>query len=477
MARRGRSLVLRLTLLMAGILVVSFGAWLLVVHRSASATFVESQREVLAEPIRSSGEARLQAALESAWSQGGWAAVTRYAASRAAETAGDPAPFLVVDSSLGVRAASSVGLATAEVVEEAPGTLRIRLVSRFGGETAEFELTTSGAPWLVSPEGEAWGRLVILPDPPDPAVGSRFAFNVWHRAGLWLLLLVLVSTGSTAWILQRALAPVDRLTDAARELHEGRIPAPVAGTRDRELHELVDAFNTAVETIDRTTRLRRQLVADVAHELRTPVTNLKSLLDASREGLLEADGRFLDDLAAETSLLERLVEDFGQLAQSDAGDLDLRIQEMPLAETVGALLRPLAAGHHAALTVDLPVDLVVRADEERLRQVFGNLVENAARHRPDGLAIRVVREPSGGEDETPVISFLFADNGPGIAPEDRPHVFERFYRAEKSRSRRTGGAGLGLTITRGLLEAMGGSIGLSAPAETGTTFRITLPKA
>lgn len=469
--KSGRSsLALRLGLTMAVILGVSFAAWVLIVHRSTAAAFVESRQEILA----GSGpqpEAALQQRLEAAWERGGWAAVATEAALLPADDR-PAAAFLIVDAELRVAAASDPALASATVSRGPDGALELRIFTSTPGGAAELELTHTDPAPLVDAQGAVWGRLLVLPDAPDPSPGQRFAVEVWRAAAIWLGVVMVTAVAATVVVLRRSLAPVDRLTRAADELRRGRTPGPIGEVRDAELRGLAEAFEGAVDAIERTARVRRRLIADVAHELRTPVTNMRASIEACQQGLLPCDAELLETLGAETRLLQRLVEDFQQLAQSDAGQLRLDLQPLPLAETVRNVLTGTIEAAGGSLRVELP-DVRVFADEERLRQVLTNLVDNAVRHRPEGLEMTVTPAPAPQQER---FSFLITDNGPGIAAEDRPHVFERLYRGDRSRSRATGGAGLGLSIARGLLEAMGGSITLE-DSGVGASFRVTLRRA
>jgi two-component system sensor histidine kinase BaeS len=273
------------------------------------------------------------------------------------------------------------------------------------------------------------------------------------------------------WVVRRALAPVDRLTQAARALQAGRVPERVRVTGPSEIAGLAEAFDAASEAIAGTERLRRQVIADVGHELRTPVTNLRAQIEAMQQGLTAPDAGALASLQAETRLLERVVDDFQQLTLSDAGRLSLNLQVWPLRETLEAIVAPLAAHAGAAWRVDGPAEVCARVDEERLRQVVSNLVENAVRHRPVGLELTVVVR----REDPDRVAFEFSDNGPGVADADVPHIFERFYRAATTRGPAAGGSGLGLAIARGLVEAMGGSIRYTNAAAGGATFIVTLP--
>ncbi len=241
-----------------------------------------------------------------------------------------------------------------------------------------------------------------------------------------------------------------------------------------ELGQLAEAFNTMASSLAQQEELRRAMVSDVAHELRTPLTNLRGYLEATRDGLVNADYALIDNLYEETMLLSRLVNDLHELAQADAGQLTLLRSPTPLAglvEQAVTMLRQQTNDKQIALTADLPADLpLVDVDAERIGQVLRNLLNNAIAHTPDGGAIGVSARVQGGE-----VQVAVRDTGEGIAPEHLPHVFDRFYRADKSRARQTGGAGLGLAIVRQLVEAHGGTVSAESVAGQGSTFTFTLP--
>jgi len=222
--------------------------------------------------------------------------------------------------------------------------------------------------------------------------------------------------------------------------------------------------------------LRRNMVGDVAHELRTPLTNLRGYLEAARDGLVAPDGALVDNLYEETMLLNRLVIDLQDLAQAEAGQLTLVRQPTALqgiVEQAVSMLRPQADARGITLTIELPAALLlVEVDRTRVGQVLRNLLSNAAAHTPRGGEIAVSAAAAGQE-----VAVSVRDTGTGIAPEHLPYVFDRFYRADKSRARQTGGAGLGLAIAKQLVVAHGGSITVESAAGQGSTFTFTLPVA
>jgi two-component system sensor histidine kinase BaeS len=228
------------------------------------------------------------------------------------------------------------------------------------------------------------------------------------------------------------------------------------------------------DRIAETERLRRQMVSDVAHELRSPVTNLRCTLEAIQDGLAQPDRARLDALVDETLLLQRLIGDLQDLALAEAGRLRLHLADVEVETVVRR-----AASTTASTGAAAPVDVVVEGspglalvDADRLEQVMRNLLNNARTHTPADGRITVRLSTT---DEA--VTIAVHDTGRGIDAEHLPHVFDRFYRADTSRARATGGAGLGLAIVRQLVLAHGGTVGVtSRGAGMGSTFTVTLPR-
>jgi two-component system sensor histidine kinase BaeS len=233
------------------------------------------------------------------------------------------------------------------------------------------------------------------------------------------------------------------------------------------------AFNAMAESIQHHDHQRKAMVSDVAHELRTPLANIKGYLLASEDGVVPLDPALVTSLLEEAGLLERLVVDLQDLALADAGMLRLHPAPRDLTELVEQVVaahRPAAetAGVSLAGAVTGPAPAIV--DGARIRQALGNLVSNAIRFtRRGGKVVVGVRRVGDGYDLT------VTDNGTGISAEHLPHLFDRFYRADHSRSRTTGGSGLGLAITKHLVEAHQGTITVTSTLDHGSTFTIHLP--
>ncbi|MGP4007702.1 sensor histidine kinase [Streptomyces sp. 4N124] len=275
----------------------------------------------------------------------------------------------------------------------------------------------------------------------------------------------------TAVIAIRLVRPLRALTNAARAPSGRHLRIPVT-TKD-ETGYLAAALNDLSERRERTDEQRRVMVSDIAHELRTPLTNIRGWLDAAQDGLAEPDTALLTSLQEEADLLQHIVDDLQVLAAADAGTLRLRPQELDLRELIEQTMSAHQATVHAGgveTVVHAPDSLSIHADPVRLRQVLGNLLSNAIRHTPpDGRVTLSARRVAGA------VVIEVKDTGSGIRQEDLPRVFDRFWRAEQSRSRRTGGSGLGLSIVRQLVRAHGGDVSVASRPHVETVFLVRLP--
>ena len=351
------------------------------------------------------------------------------------------------------------------------------------GEPGEFEPADRPIPIMA---GQAsFGTLVVLPQgPPPPPPGDIAADEASvsslsgsiNRYLLWGGLLgVVVAALLTLLLSRRILSPVESLAQAARGLSRGDFSQRVDVRSKDEFGELAKTFNSMAQDLERTEQLRRNLVADVAHELRTPLSNIQGHLEAIRDGLLPAEPATFDSIYEEVLLLARLVEDLQELTLAEAGQLALLRQSADVAEIARravAAAQPPAEAKGLTLEAELPAQqATAEVDPERIGQVLRNLLSNAITHTSEGGRITVDLKDTGDE-----LHISVADTGAGIPPEDLPYVFERFYRADRSRVRATGGAGLGLTIAKQLVEAHGGVIGVESEVGNGSRFTFTLPK-
>ncbi|MFD3655228.1 sensor histidine kinase [Streptomyces sp. NPDC058620] len=332
--------------------------------------------------------------------------------------------------------------------------------------------------------------LLFITDPGGGAVPGfeLSAANTVKITGAAALVLAL-TVGASVLAGVRLVRPLHALTGAAQRMRDGEDPSQVVVAGDNEIGRLAAAFNDMSAHRARLEEQRKVMVSDVAHELRTPLSNIRGWLEGAQDGIAEADGAFVSSLLEEAVQLQHIIDDLQDLSAADAGALRLHPEPVRIEE----LLAQVASAHQAeadAAGVGLTVALTagreplpaLDADPVRLRQAVGNLVSNAVRHTPPGgkvtlRAYATVPGDAGEGAEGEAVVVEVADTGSGIEPEDLPYVFDRFWRAEKSRSRRTGGSGLGLAIVRKLAEAHGGTSGVVSTVGQGSVFTLRLPSA
>jgi signal transduction histidine kinase len=286
-------------------------------------------------------------------------------------------------------------------------------------------------------------------------------------------------TGSAALLLILVLAhpllyTIEALTRAARRVADGHLSQRVNVRSRDELGMLAISFNDMADSLAHAERLRRNMVSDIAHELRTPLSNIQGYMEGLRDQVVKPDPEVFDSLNKEAKLLTRLVNDLQELALAEAGQLYLSCQPICLKDVVRravSTIRPQADERGIQLSALLPeTPLEVNGDADRIGQILRNLLKNALIYTPDDGHIEVKVESHKTH-----ATVLVCDSGVGIAPEHLPYIFERFYRADRSRSRATGGAGLGLAIVKQLVEAHGGKVWVESILGSGSTFAFTLP--
>lgn len=464
------SLVTKLAALVGGIIILSAIVLAIIVHRATSAEFVTVMREELPQASDPEEQERVADVLEAAYSRAGIRGIDSIVRLPADDSSIRELPFVVVGQDLQVIATTEPQLENAIVTRMSDGGLQLLVERRIDGEYFDIELAVQSPRQLLAASGELFGELILLPEPVDEETGGDFAVRVWKDAAPWLAAVLAFAVIATICVLRRALRPIDSLTQAACELGDGEFPGKLeTNSGSAEFDKLIGTFNSATEALAKTDEIRRRLISDIAHELRTPVTNIRGQLEAVQGHLIEPDDDFRTTLQQETRLLERLVQDFQEIAISDAGQLRLTLQTLPLRETVDNILAPMVQRAAATLRNIIPPAYKVVVDEERLGQVLSNLFDNAWREMP--VALEITTSARISEEH---VVMCFEDNGPGVAESDRQHIFDRFYRAERSRNRATGGAGLGLTIVKGLVEAMGGTIRYETGTAGGAAFLVTL---
>jgi signal transduction histidine kinase len=315
----------------------------------------------------------------------------------------------------------------------------------------------------------------VLPPPAEGALQAER--EILGRVNQAIFVAGLLSLGAAlvgaALLTAGVLKPVRELTVAARAMAGGDLSRRVAVRGRDEVGELSQAFNHMGESLQQAESLRRDMTADIAHELRNPLSVMQARVEAVIDGIYPPTAEHLQPVLEQTRLLSRLVEDLRTLALADAGQLALDRQEIDLAGVVERTVAGYRAQAQAA-GVELrlhPVEGVrVEADPGRMEQVVGNLLSNALRHAPPGSAVEVSLEIHANRARLEV-----ADAGEGIPAEALPNIFERFYRADRARSREAGGSGLGLAISRQLIVAHGGSIAAANRPQGGALFRVELP--
>jgi signal transduction histidine kinase len=277
-------------------------------------------------------------------------------------------------------------------------------------------------------------------------------------------------------LLARSLTRTLReLTAATKKVAKGDLEQQVPIRSNDELGELAASFNQMSADLTQSRDLRRQMTADIAHELRTPLTVVLGHTEALSEGQLPPDPQTFDIIYDETKRLNRLVEDLRTLSLSDAGELHLnrqRISPTDLLERAAAARKSEANSKEIMLEIEPPSELPdVNVDPDRVTQVLVNLLDNALRYTPAGgmITLSATQIQEG-------VAIAVKDSGPGIPAEDLNHLFERFYRGDKSRQREQGGSGLGLAIAKSLVESQGGRIRVESQLGEGATFIIELPE-
>lgn len=317
-------------------------------------------------------------------------------------------------------------------------------------------------------------RPVRLQAPPRlrrPSLEARLQQN--------LLIAGLAATGLgvlLALVFARRIArPIEAISDAASRLAQGDFAARIVTPRgEDEVARLARNFNRMAEALEKLEAERRAMIADIAHELRTPLTVMQGRLEAIQDGVMPLEMGEIDRLHHQAALLSRLVEDLRTLSLADAGRLNLTLQPMNLVELVGrmaATFRAALKARQVELELKLPGRAIpIQADPDRLAQVIGNLLSNALEHTPAGgkIALEVT-------SDTTQAYLRVQDSGPGIPAEALNKVFDRFYRAEASRSRATGGSGLGLSIVKTLVELHRGTVGAHNRPEGGAVFEVKFP--
>jgi len=303
------------------------------------------------------------------------------------------------------------------------------------------------------------------------AVLSESVLAIMRTVGVVIFILSLATIVFSGRELRRAALPIGDMLDASGRVAEGDYTARVDERGPREVRALARAFNTMAARLQADDEQRRTLLAEVTHELRTPLTVIQGQLEGLLDGIYPADQEHLEALLEETRVLSRVIDDLRTLSQVEGGTLKLQLERTDLGELVSEVAQAYQAQASAAqiaLQAEVQPGLPqMEIDPTRLREVLSNLLTNALRYTPPGGQITLRCDLVEGGDR---LTISVSDTGTGIAPEDLPHIFERFYKSADSR-----GSGLGLAIARSLVAAHGGVIEARSEVGFGTTIAFTLP--
>ncbi len=343
------------------------------------------------------------------------------------------------------------------------------------GSTLKKDLLARGVPIMVM--GEQVGTVLVMGTPigftgltlEEEFLGSVRSYTIGAAVGT-----ILVGALLGMYMGKRLTRPISSLVTASEHLSKRNLSYRVDIETDDEIGDLARSFNKMAENLEQNEKLRKNLLADVAHELRTPISIMRANLEAIQAGVIEADEEVILNLNDEILRMSRLVNDLQELSLAEAGELVLHKLPTDVGTWAKAIARSLqaeAAVKEIKLNTEIEENLpVLNLDQNRMDQVIQNLLNNAIRYTPEGgqIFFSVSKKDSK-------VWIQVRDRGPGIKEDDLPHIFNRFYRGEKSRTRSEGGMGLGLAIAKGFVEAHRGIISAESELDKGTTFFIVLP--
>lgn len=328
----------------------------------------------------------------------------------------------------------------------------------------------------ITIDGIVVGTILESPFKPRFNPAENMFLQRSNEALLLAMLVALLAALILGMLLVRTLIrPIEALTHASRSIASGNLEQEVVVNSKDEIGQLADAFNTMSREVARVNNLRRRMTADIAHDLRTPLTVIAGYVESMQDGILEPTSARLSIIYTEIERLQNLVEDLRMLSQVDAGELPLNMQKMAareLLEKAAAAFAPQAESKQISLSVTCANDVPsINVDESRMLQIFGNLICNALRYTSEGGSISLSASSDHGH-----VTLTVRDSGSGISEEDLPNIFDRLYRGDKSRTQ-SGESGLGLAIAKGLVVAQKGAISAESVLGQGSAFHIVLPAA
>ncbi len=307
--------------------------------------------------------------------------------------------------------------------------------------------------------------------------------TAWNRSTFWSLIAGTTAAGGLSyWVSKRIVQPLTQIRQITNKFAAGHLDERLPPSEIPEINQLATSFNRMAVSLEDVENRRRELVSDLTHELRTPLTVLRGYLEELADNRIEPSPTVYQRLAQETKRLERLINDLQELSKAEAGYLPIKLQAVnlrPLLESLVEKFSDQLLEEGPQLRLKCPAHLpLVRADIDRVEQVLVNFIGNALTYTETGsITIRAGTEAEGTKVSAPQLWIAVTDTGVGIAPQDLPHVFERFWRADKSRNQHTRGTGIGLAISKRLIELQGGQIEVESQLGVGSTFRFYLPLA
>lgn len=307
--------------------------------------------------------------------------------------------------------------------------------------------------------------------------------TAWNRSTFWSVIVGTTAAGGLSyWVSKRIVQPLTQIEQITKKFAAGQLDERLPPSEIPEINQLTTSFNSMAVSLEDVERRRRELVSDLTHELRTPLTVLRGYLEELADNRIEATPEVYQRLTKEIKRLERLINDLQELSKAEAGYLPIKVQPVnlrPLLESLVQKFSDQLLEDGPELSLDCPNQLpLVIADIDRVEQILVNLIGNALKYTQEGsIIVRAWSEIDGSNSRLSRLWIAVTDTGIGISSEDLHHVFERFWRAEKSRNQTTGGTGIGLAISQRLVELQGGQIEVESQLGVGSTFRFYLPLA
>ncbi|MBD1809874.1 HAMP domain-containing histidine kinase [Microcoleus sp. FACHB-SPT15] len=307
--------------------------------------------------------------------------------------------------------------------------------------------------------------------------------TAWNRSTFWAVIAGGTAAGGLSyWVSKRIVQPLTQIEQITQRFAAGHLDERLPPSEIPEINQLTTSFNRMAVSLEDVEHRRRELVSDLTHELRTPLTVLRGYLEELADARIEPTPEVYQQLAKETRRLERLINDLQELSKAEAGYLPIHLQVVnlrPLLESLVQKFSDQLLEDGPVLRLECPDQLPsVLADPDRVEQVLVNLIGNALTYTKAGsITVQAWTDAEGATSRLPRLWIAVTDTGIGIAAQDLPHVFERFWRAEKSRNQHTGGTGIGLAISQRLVELQGGQLEVESQLGIGSTFRFYLPLA